>query len=212
MDVLSAAFDAAQPPETPTKGGGHGVCARCAASDGEMTATRTVVSKVFTAYDDWHAPGGASLCAACTWAYSTPALRRHPHMVTTTPHLTSLSPARLREVLRAPVRPDVAVVVPLHPGRKHLLPMARWGQVTVDDACLAWSTSDARRLDAMFRLRRLGFGPKKLIAAAPSWPVLRRLSSHGRATVYELWPLLEPWRRSRLWFDLATTATLPAAS
>jgi len=57
MDVLSAAFDAAQPPETPTEGSGHGVCARCAASDGEMTATRTVVSKVFTAYDGWQAPG-----------------------------------------------------------------------------------------------------------------------------------------------------------
>jgi hypothetical protein len=38
--------------------------------------------------------------------------------------------------------------VPLRPGRKHLLPTATWGHVTVDDAQLPWSTTDTARLAA----------------------------------------------------------------
>jgi len=208
MDVLSAAFHASQPPRMPPCGGG-GVCARCATPSDELTATRSVVSKVFTAYDGWYDPAGSGLCPICAWGYATPDLRRRPHLITTIPQLEPLSPARLRTVLSAPGPADAAVVVPLHPGRKHLLPAARWGQVTVDDACLTWSATDAQRLDVMARLRGLGFGPRMLLAAAPNWAVLRRLTSHIRATVHQLWPVLEPWRRSRLWFHLAVTATAP---
>ncbi len=205
MDVLSAAFRASQPPRMPTCGG-SGVCARCATPGDELTATRSVVSKVFTAYDGWYDPAGSGLCPSCAWGYTTPELRRSPHLITVIPQLEPLSPSRLRTVLSAPVPADAAVVVPLHPGRKHLLPAAQWGQVTVDDACLTWSATDAHRLEVMCQLRAMGFGPKMLLAPGPNWSVLRRLPSRSRATARELWPVLDPWRRSRLWFALATTA------
>lgn len=210
MDVLTAAFRAAQPP--PSQGVRRGVCARCAARDVELLATRSVVSKVFTAYDGWADPSGAGMCPACSWAYTTPVLRRRPHLITAAPQLMPLSPLRLRAVLKTSVPADVAVVVPLRPGRKHLLPTAQWGRITVDDACLTWSLTDAHRLGVMIRLRDLGFGSKMLAAPAPAWSVLRRLTPRHRATAHQMWPALEPWRRSRLWFDLATTASAPAAS
>jgi len=206
MDVLTAAYRATSPTPVPPSATRHGVCARCAAPPCELVATRTVVSKVFTAYDGWHDPAGSGLCPPCAWGYANSVLRLRPHMITALPQLTLLSPSRLRDILSAPVPADSALVVPLHPGRKHLLPAARWGQVTVDDASLTWTATDAHRLEVMCQLRTMGFGPKMLLAPGPNWSVLRRLTSRSRTTARELWPVLDPWRRSRLWFALATTA------
>jgi len=99
------------------------------------------------------------------------------------------------------------VVVPLRPGRKHLLATAQWGRVTTDDATLTWTSADADRLAVMATLRDQGFGPRMLLTAAPAWPVLVKLASRQRLLTQQQWPLLAPWRRARPWFDLAVHAS-----
>lgn len=211
-DVLAAAFTAAQPPAPPAGSADRGDCARCPASDAPLIPTRLVVSKVFTAFDGWRDPTGHGVCAACAWAYQTRSLRRWPYLVTTKPGLRQLTPADLGRLLQQPLPAEVACIVPLRPGRKHLLPTAHWGRVTVDDASLTWTSADAARLAALRRLRRLGFGPRQLAEPAPAWGVLRRLPPKQRREVHHEWAVLAPWRRSRLWFDVAVLATTPSAA
>ncbi len=207
MNVLTTAYTATCPrPASTPAATHHGVCARCATSSSELSATRTVVSKTFTGFDGWADPSGPGLCPACTWAYRTPALRQVPHEVTTHPSCRILTRARLRRLLAHPLPTTTAVVVPLRPGRKHLLATAQWGRVTTDDATLTWTCADTDRLAVMATLRAQGFGPRMLLAAAPAWPVLAKLAPHQRLLTQQQWPLLAPWRRARPWFDLAVHA------
>lgn len=207
MDVLTAAWQACgQPrPAVPSR---CGVCARCGCVDEHLTATRDVVSKVFTGYDAWRDPSGTGLCPACTWGHRTPELRTVAHLVTLTPLcLQQLEPAALAELLSVAVPADLAVVVPLRPGRKHLFPAACWGRVTVDDAQLPWTAADADRLAAMRRLRALGFGSRMLTEPAPVWAVLRQLPRHWAGQVLQDWSALDVWRSRAPWFDLAVRAS-----
>lgn len=206
MDVLTTAWVAAGQPWVPDPGG-RGTCARCGNSGTDLAATREVVSRVFTGYDGWVDPSGPGLCPACAWGYRTRALRTAAHMVIAHPLLLQqLSPVRLGDLLTEPLSPQVAVVVPLRPGRKHLFPAAVWGRVTVEDACLPWTGADATRLGVMRRLRALGFRPRMLTEPAPAWSVLRRLPRTWWSQVGADWDLLEPWRTRRPWFDLAAHA------
>jgi hypothetical protein len=139
-------------------------------------------------------------------------LRAFPHLVTVhPPSLRQLNSTRLGDLLAVPLRPDVAVVVPLRPGRKHLLPTAVWGRVTVDDAHLPWTAADVLRFAAMRRLRARGFGSRMLHAPAPPWAVLRRLPTADRAYALDDWRTLDLWRSRRPWFDLAVQASRPPA-
>jgi hypothetical protein len=208
MNVLTTAYTATRQRPAPILAAAHqGACARCATSSSELSATRTVVSKTFTGFDGWADPSGPGLCPACTWAYRTPALRQVPHEVTTDPSCRPLTRPRLRALLAHPLPTTTAVVVPLRPGRKHLLATAQWGRVTTDDATLTWTSADTDRLAVMARLRAQGFGPRMLLAAAPTWPVLVKLAPRQRLLTQQQWPLLAPWRRARPWFDLAVHAS-----
>lgn len=212
MDVLTAAWAAAGRPRV-LEPAARGGCARCGRADADLVPARAVVSKVFTGHDGWADPSGTGLCPACTWGYRTPRLRANAHLVTREPlRLRPLSPARLGDLLTRPLAPEAAVVVPLRPGRKHLLPGAGWGRVTVENALLPWTAADADRLGAMRRLRALGFGSRMLAAPAPPWSVLRRLPRHWWADVLEDWSALAPWRTRPPWFDLGVHASFAAAA
>ncbi len=211
MDVLSAAFTAAKTLRI-VDAEEWGACARCLAFDVPLMPTRSAVSKVFTAFDGWRDPSGRGLCPACAWAYRTKALRLSPYLVTTKPKLVKLAGGQLYGQLQRPLPGVSALVVPLHPGRKHLLPDAQWGRITVDDASLTWTPADVTRLRTLRKLRLLGFGPRLLVAPAPQWQVLRQLAPAQRLRVQQEWPSLNTWRRSRLWFDLAMLATSPMAA
>ncbi|MDI9941303.1 MULTISPECIES: hypothetical protein [Rhodococcus] len=87
------------------------------------------------------------------------------------------NPQLLLHVLSTTIRSDMAVVVPLRPGRKHLLPDARWGRITVDDTHLNWSESDTVRLAVMRRLRELGFTETMLRDEVPAYAVLCQLAA-----------------------------------
>lgn len=213
MNVLNAAWKSAGAPDRDSAHVGNvGRCARCA-TDGDLTPVREVLSKVFTGFEGWFHPGGRGLCAACSWGYSNKALRAVPHLI-------SRDPASMRELTRAAVsellaegalEAGSAVVVPLRPGRKHILPSAAWGRVSVDDAHLPWTDRDAQLLGLVVRLRRLGFGSRMITEPAPPYQVLSQLDTSVWALVLYAWEQLSPWRApANPWLALAlhlTTST-----
>lgn len=210
MDVLTAAWTAA---------GGilllepslAGLCARCA-TNSALVPVLAVVSKVFTAYDGWVDPAGCGLCPACTWGYRHPPLRAIAHeVIRNPPQLRPVNALEVGQLLDHPADPHTAIVVPLLPGRKHLLPTAQWGRITVDDVHLPWTASDVARLAVMRDLRAAGFGSHMLTHPAPTWAVLRRLPPNRRPDVQADWARLEPWRRRRPWLALAVHVTAPPA-
>ena len=207
MNVLTAAWIAAGRPQV-LDPATAGRCARCSAIGGQMVPTREVVSRVFTAFDGWADPGGPTVCPTCAWGYREPALRSGAHLVTASgPGLKRVTPAGILSILAAPLPGGAALVVPLRPGRKHLFPTAGWGRVTLDDLLLPWSAADCGRLEATTRLRDDGFGSRMLAAAAPAWPVLRKLPRGQWPRVLADWAALTPWRQRRPWLDLAIYAT-----
>ena len=166
MDVLGAAACAVF--ASPLPDGEHG-CARCGRRTGQLTPTGRVVSAKFTGFDDWVGPPTFGVCRDCAWALHTKGLRLHPLVVhRTTPSVTTATRGELAALLAGPLPLQVSVTVPLRPGRKHLLPSARWGHVTTGDATLRWGPGDAARLHAMHRLRRGGFGGRMLDRPRPA--------------------------------------------
>lgn len=208
--VLTTAWAAAHSPSSSTSL--TGCCCRCGVS-GSLVPVRAVVSKVFTAFDDWVKPSGhGGLCPACAWGYQHAALRSHPHLVTRAPAaLVVLDRAATFDHLAGgPIDGSIAVIVPLRPGRKHLFPSAGWGRVTLDEVHLPWTVADAELLRLVARLRGRGFGTRMLTEPAPPFPVLRRLPSHEWALTMRDWDLLDPWRtQPSPWLDLALHITTP---
>jgi|UPI0008383E29 hypothetical protein len=186
-------------------------CARCGrATAGGGLRVRDTVSRTFTGFDGWTDIAAPTLCRVCVWAYSTKALRSELMLVTSDPpRATTLSVARLRTVLKHELPSDIAVVVPLRPGRKHILPHAMWGRVAVDDIALPWVVTDADRLSAVIRLRRHGFSLAALGRDAPAYGTLKTLPRRTWASIFVDWDNLAPWRRRPLYLDLASTASTP---
>lgn len=209
-DVLTTAYAAAGSPAT-----SHdlaGICARCGTETEQLTLAtgRRIVSEQFTAYDGWHNPSaGRGLCPPCTWALTAPALRQHPHLVTraATPVLKQLTRVELADLLTTSIGPSAALIVPLRPGRKYLMPEATWGHVTTDETRLPWTVPDTLRLAALQRLRGVGFGSRMLTADAPPWPAFRNIPADQWPQVLTDWELLKPWRARQPWLDLALHAT-----
>lgn len=210
MDVLTVAWTAAGAPSSLSLI--HGRCARCG-RQASLTATRTVVSKVFTGFDSWVDPAGAGVCPVCAWGYRTPDLRSSAHLVTRSPRsaLSTLTrPAVLEVLTGGRLTADTALVVPLKPRRKHLIPDAVWGQVTLDDVHLPWTTADTDRLLVVAYLRSRGFGTRMLEEPAPPWPVLRRQPRADLVSVMATWCQLDPWRTpASPWLALALHITVP---
>ncbi|SDY64000.1 hypothetical protein SAMN05661080_04136 [Modestobacter sp. DSM 44400] len=206
MDVLTMAWHAAGAPdvEPPTR---EGLCARCGAG-GPLIAATEVVSRSFTGYDGWADPGRTGVCPPCAWAYRHPPLRATAHLVTRAGQLQALTPTEVGEHLEVPLSADRALIVPLHPGRKHLAPTAAWGRVTIEDAHLSWAPADVERLAALRRVRRLGFGSRMLTAPAPPWSMLSRLPAENYPALLADWAALDPWQSRRPWLDLALYATV----
>lgn len=202
MDVLSCAWVANGAPPAPNASQ-WGRCARCSRA-AALTATRQVVSKAFTALDQWAEPAGFGLCATCSWSYTTPMLRSQPHLVTQHPTMTVLGLAQVYQLLASqPLEPTTALVVPLRPGRKHLLPQATWGRVTIDNIALPWSVGEVWLLGLVGQLRRLGFGSQMIAQPAPAWPVLRRHPQNLWPDIQSAWSELNPWRPQSPWLELA---------
>ncbi len=212
MHVIDAAWIGAGAPPPPTAPRRSGSCARCAAAGADLIPVQAAISKTFTAFDGWSEPRGTGLCGACAWAYSTPDLRAAAHVVTRDPvALQRVGRSEVRDLLLAgAVAADVAVVVPLRPGRKHVLPTATWGRVTVDDAQLPWADTDAHRLSTVNELRTRGFGSRMLAGPAPPFRVLCSLPRDLWQPTMRAWDELAPWRTTdNPWLPLALHVTTP---
>ncbi|ACZ32397.1 hypothetical protein Xcel_3398 (plasmid) [Xylanimonas cellulosilytica DSM 15894] len=212
MNVLTAAWTSTgKVSGDTTTARTRGKCARCATT-ADLIPVRDVISKAFTGFDGWTDPTGRGLCAACAWGYSTPALRAVPHLVSRDPaQLRELSRTAAGEVLASgPLDVDQALVVPLRPGRKHLLPTAGWGRVTVDDAQLPWTEREVTLLRTVTELRDLGFGSRMLTEPAPPYQVMSKLPPASWSLVLRAWDELAVWRvTAGPWMPLALHLTIP---
>jgi hypothetical protein len=211
VDVLTAAWVAAGRPLAPSRAQ-PGRCARCG-QVGVLTPTQDAVSGSFTGWDGWAHLAEPGLCPPCAWAYRCPVLRQQPTWVTAQPPAIShpTLPA-LAALLAGPLPAGAATAVPLRPGRKHVLPSARWGMITTDDAVLPWTAGDAHRLKVMQHLRAAGFGTRMLAAHAPAFGVLRRLPPTRRAEAMDDWQALRAWRDRPPWLHLGLRLTMPPAA
>lgn len=180
-------------------------CSRCGTRATTFTPTREVVSPNFTGFDGWVNPRGPGLCATCTWAYSDPALRQLPHRVDVSrPGARPLSKDEVRQTLSAgPLPTTASLVVPIRPGRKHLLPLAEWGRVTTDHATISWTSNDAELLRIHRCLLKAGFATSDLDAPAPPFATLRQLPRSLWASTIAYWARLDPWRPDTPWLLLA---------
>ena len=123
---------------------GEGPCARCGAPHGRVPVAG-VVSRVFTGTDSWTQPAGHLLCRACAWAYSAPRAReaiRHVFRAPAAVRELTIAQA-YGELSRGGLEASASMVVPIRPGRRHLLPHAQWGRIATDHGCFAWSDADA---------------------------------------------------------------------
>lgn len=205
-DPVAVAWSALEGPLS-TQVAGRGICARCASPDQDLVAVTAVLSRGFTSIEQWRHPSGWGLCQPCAWSYATTELRRHPHLVRLhPPALQALSPLELGQLLTGPVKVDVAVTVPSRPGRKHVLPSAQWGRVTLDETPLTWTRADTVRLAALLRLRQAGAASAALTRPAPPWALIRA-SRQVRENVITDWEILTPWRERPQWLTLALLAT-----
>lgn len=196
--VETIAAVAAGLPMPKASGVGSAACGRCGHRPAEIPVAE-VVSRNFTGFDGWANPRAHEVCRWCAWAYRAAGGRSVMRVISRDPvGMRILTAGQVYELLQVGgLRAGYAVVVPLQPGRKHLLPVARWGSVTVDDAHLWWGAQDAARLRVAMRLRELGIPAVKLAAAAAPYRSVRRMSTARQAEVLSLWPQLQIWRGGR---------------
>lgn len=201
MDVLDAAWRAAGSPVPDLAFTHTGSCARCGRLGSVTTAA--VVSDKWTGWSDWRSAVRPVLCPGCAWGYREPAHRQGAMLVTSAPSAVALDAAGLARTLAGALAPDQAVVLPLHRGRKHVLPTAAWGRLNVDDTALPWTQVEAQRLQVTIRLRRLGVSGVALTRPAPPFRVLTGLAAPQRSELLQLWPELDPWRPATPWLAAA---------
>lgn len=211
VSVLDAGWVGSGSPADSTAQPLFAACARCGRL-GRLAPTYSVVSKMFTATDQWADPTGPGLCSICAWGYATPTLRSRPHVIRLNPAatITALTAAGVSALLcGGALDPGLALTVPLHPGRKHLVPLATWGQIRIDNASLTWRHQDAHRLRVATSLRRQGFGTRMLTAPAPPYTVLRKRPQSEWPQLLDAWQELAVWRvPDNPWMALALHVTM----
>lgn len=175
--------------------GAGGECARCGEWSADAVSVSAVVSKVFTGADGWAALHARSLCRRCAWMYTVPEGRTECWELVRRPWSARRVPrAEVVEVLiGGALGEGRAFTVPIRPGRRHLLPLARWGRIAVDDASLPWGKADAARLRFACRLRRIGVPAGALGGDVVPYEVVRRLPPGRVGEVLDLWSSLTEW-------------------
>ncbi len=192
-----------RPPSThPSRG--DGTCSLCRGT-GPLIDAHRVVSDKFTDWDQYPTGRAVRWCTGCCWVYTDPSLRTRPWLVTAV-EARPLDAGDLATLLSAPIPHDTALTVPIS-RHKHLIPRARYGVITTDDAHLPWGTLQVQLLTVVKRLRTLGFGEAALLQADPRWQQLSRLGAVDAAWTLDVWPQLEPWRQSHLYLQLALRGT-----
>ena len=171
-----------------------------------VVRVRDVVSDGFTGWDLLtQSEGEPSWCSACEWAHSEVNLRLYPWLIING-FVGQGAPKDLLRALSRPLAPNEAVIVPVA-RKKHLVPAARWGVLTTDDGCYPWGAVEVTRLQALGRLRTLGFSEKAVTEEAPRFDVLKTLKPSEQIEVFAFWLELASWRRTPLLLAVALRAT-----
>lgn len=172
-------------------------CSRCGRRGCATVPSRQVVSRKFTAYDDWAQPGG-ELCQVCAWGLGGAGLRSS--ILAIEPgQIRELDSSTLAELLSHPVDDRTAVVLPLRPGRKHLVPAARWGHVVVDDVAVRWGGPEVILRAEMAWLRARDFSVAMIHDGNLDAGLLRRIPTDELADILESLERVRRWRRSPHW-------------
>lgn len=187
--------------------GGDGYCGYCGRERCATVPAHRAVSNRFTAWDDWTRPGGA-VCQVCRWAFSTPVLRSKAMLIESDGRLVVLDGAGLLELLSGPLG-DRALSLPLRPGRKHTLPAARWGLVSVDDALVSWERPERILRWQLETLRTWGFTVSELTEGTPDYRTVSALGPDERVRALAILGDLAPWRGTPAW-SVAVRASTPS--
>ncbi|MBB1033155.1 hypothetical protein G6031_01950 [Dietzia sp. CQ4] len=110
-----------------------------------------------------------------------------------------LDSAGLATLLSRPLDDRTAVVLPLRPGRKHLLPTARWGHVVVDDVAVRWGGAEVVLRAEMAWLRARDFSVAMIQDGSPDIGILRRIPTHEMSDVLEALERVRRWRNCPHW-------------
>lgn len=172
-------------------------CGRCGRRGCATVPCRQVISRKFTAFDDWISPGG-ELCQVCAWGLSEAGLRSTTVAIEDG-LVRELDGAGLAALLSRPIDEKTAVVLPLRPGRKHLLPAARWGHVVVDDVAVRWGGAEVVLRAEMAWLRARDFSVAMIQDCSPDIGLLRRIPTHEMPDVLEALERVRRWRNSPHW-------------
>lgn len=192
-----------RPPANVTLGD-DGICVICG-SEGPVIEAGQVVSPKFTDWDQYAGTAHTLWCEGCVWAHTVHDLRTYAWKVSPT-ECERLSEGRLNSVLSFPLDHDTAVIIPIS-RHKHLLPRARAGVITSDDAHLPWGDRQVEFLNILTRLRALGFSENALTEAAPRWAMITKLSGPDKVEVLKSWAVLTPWRNNPLLMAIGLRAT-----
>lgn len=185
-----------------------GSCARCR-REGSVLPIDTVVSRNFTAWEGLDA-GAKGFCEPCAWAYSEPALRTKPVIVSEGTAVFATR-ADLRTLLSHPLSPSAAVCLPVS-GKKHLLPDAAWGCLVSDDGSLMWADEAAEVMRLVLTLRAMGTNEAELSLAAPPTHLLLMATRAQSAFLFDSWLTLKPWQTSPYWAVLLRASRPTLAS
>lgn len=173
-------------------------CARCGESTPQTVPARKVVSAKFTAFDEWITPGGP-VCPVCAWGFTDARLRSKIVHLDSHDGTALIEGQRLAEILASPLPAHVAVVLPLRPGRKHLLPYARWGHVTVDDATVPWGTAAVDLRADLAWLRAAGMSVSQLETESLDFGFWRALDTASIPEALGRLDRIRPWRGTPTW-------------
>lgn len=176
---------------------GEQACGRCGRRQCVTTPCRQAVSRKFTMFDDWVSPGG-DLCQVCAWGLSGAGLRSTV-MAVESGLVRDLDGVDLAALLSRPLSDQTAVVLPLRPGRKHLLPAARWGHVVVDDVAVRWGAGEVVLRAEMAWLRSRDFSVAMIHDGNPDVGLLRRIPTPEIADVLDALDRVRRWRHSPHW-------------
>lgn len=184
--------------------GDDGICVLCG-HEGPVIEAGKVVSSKFTDWDQYASTAQTLWCEACVWAHSLHDLRTYAWMTSPT-GCARLDEGRLAETLAAPLASETAVIIPIS-RHKHLLPRARPGVVTTDDAYLPWREHEVALAATLTRLKSLGFSETAISEPAPRWGVLSKMPAVQKVEVLDLWNRLDPWRTQPLLMAVGLRAT-----
>lgn len=170
-----------------------GQCGRCG-SEAPCISSTQVVSERFSGIDTWPY-GFRRLCVPCAWAYSRVPTTAPLLLITTSTVTEYPTGPALAEVLAAGPLPGTAAAVMPTTRRRHLLPAAQWGHLTVDGISVRWDHPAAHRLTDLLWLRRdLDIRWKDLSQPAPPYAALAGQPAQLWDRIVTGWNQLQPWR------------------